>query len=530
MRKKVDLNAPRQTNTNIKQHHNNRPNITANNQMALENNSQTPPADNSLDNIKNLGNLGKQKVIEEGLKSAGVPASIASWASKQKRVQAAADNHMPKGIVKFAMKSTMTLSIVLMMAAPIVLLMLFVVLFGASESSSSSSGAGSGTFTYGQTCEMITVYNTGCDGNAQNCSNAYDGTVTLEDYVAGVVTAEIGPAPNDLEYYKVVAIAARSYVLNHISSSCRVPGNATFQAYMHSGNELIKQAAEETKGLVLVKDGQIVDAEFSSACVVNADENDYWIRYGSKTLGKPNIQKVPKEWDHNESAFKDFLAYWYSMVDKSNTNYETKACPNNHDNGMSQLGALYLTTKENYSSEEVIKYYYGDEIKILKTEMQLPGVNGFINPTKTINCTSPFGMRTHPVTGEMNSFHNGLDIAVDEPIYAAKSGTISSVTKNITIINATESNEESGFGAGNNIVIDHGDGTSTVYMHIKYGSIPDRIYEGATVEQGEKIGHTGSTGRSTGVHLHYGVKVNGQLVDPSDYLNLTNATGTCIHE
>ena len=526
MGKKVDLNAPRETNINVKQHHNIHQNVANNNPTDLENDGQS----SGIDNIKNLGSLGKQKVIEEGLKSAGVPASIANWASKNQRVQNAANIHMPKGIIKFAMTITMTMSIVLIMAAPIIFLMVFVVLFGGSDSESSSSGAGSGTFTYGQTCEMITVYNTGCDGNAQNCSNAYDGTVDLETYVAGVINAEIGPAPNDLEYYKVVAIAARSYVLNHISSSCRVPGNSTFQGYMtYGGDGIIKQAAEETKGLVLVKDEQIIDAEYSSACVVNADETDYWIRYGSKTLGNPKIQKVPKEWDSNESAFKGFLARWYSMINKSDTNYETKPCPNNHDNGMSQLGALYLTTKENYSYDEVINYYYGDEIKILKTERQLPGVNGFINPTKTINCSSPFGMRIHPVDG-VSKFHNGIDITVDEPIYAAKSGTVSSVTKNITIINAQDSNAESGGGAGNNIVIDHGDGTSTVYMHIKYGSIPDSIYEGATVEQGQKIGHTGSTGKSTGVHLHYGVKVNGEYVDPSDYLNLTNATGTCIHE
>ena len=344
MGKKVDLNAPRETNINVKQHHNIHQNVANNNPTDLENDGQS----SGIDNIKNLGSLGKQKVIEEGLKSAGVPASIANWASKNQRVQNAANIHMPKGIIKFAMTITMTMSIVLIMAAPIIFLMVFVVLFGGSDSESSSSGAGSGTFTYGQTCEMITVYNTGCDGNAQNCSNAYDGTVDLETYVAGVINAEIGPAPNDLEYYKVVAIAARSYVLNHISSSCRVPGNSTFQGYMtYGGDGIIKQAAEETKGLVLVKDEQIIDAEYSSACVVNADETDYWIRYGSKTLGNPKIQKVPKEWDSNESAFKGFLARWYSMINKSDTNYETKPCPNNHDNGMSQLGALYLTTKEN---------------------------------------------------------------------------------------------------------------------------------------------------------------------------------------
>jgi len=189
---------------------------------------------------------------------------------------------------------------------------------------------------------------------------------------------------------------------------------------------------------------------------------------------------------------------------------------------MSQIGALYLITGEDYNYEEVIEYYYGEEAEIMSNEMQLGGVEGFVNPTRYINCSSPFGYRIHPVKGTQ-SFHTGLDIAVSggEPIYAAQDGTVRSVVNNVTAINNCN------YGYGNYIIIDHEGGTSTLYAHMKYGTIPSSIYAGAEVSQGEQIGQVGSTGCSTGNHLHYEVLVNGSTVDPADYLDLTNASGTC---
>ena len=68
---------------------------------------------------------------------------------------------------------------------------------------------------------------------------------------------------------------------------------------------------------------------------------------------------------------------------------------------------------------------------------------------------------------------------------------------------------------------------STLYAHIKYGSIPDGIQSGTTVSQGEQIGSVGSTGCSTGNHLHYEVRKNNNQVDPTDYMDLSKASGTC---
>ncbi|MBQ2873515.1 MAG: peptidoglycan DD-metalloendopeptidase family protein [Bacilli bacterium] len=505
MGKKVDLNKPinngNTKNNNHANHHIN--NFTQNS------------SSNTVEK-KNSSNVIKKTAAEAAMRSIGVPKETAKKIANDEKLL---DQATGKGIIK--MPFPLRLFLPILAFIPLIFLMFFVVL--AYDEDDSGNGIG-GSFAYGKTCTTVTVTDSGCDSNAKNCTNKYDGEVELEEYVAGVVAAEVGGA-NNLEYYKVAAITARTYFLSHTSDSCTIEGNTTAQSYKDvddsSNAALIRQAVEETKGLVLIKNEKLSKTNYASACVVNADENYYYVRYGTSSLGKANFQKIPKEWDSDSShAYSGYLKSWYSKVDQNDTDYENKKCPSNHDYGMSQLGALYLITGENYSYDEVLEYYYGAEIK--KNEMQHIGAEGFINPTRRLRCTSAYGYRIHPKK-QIRKFHSGLDIGISggEPIYAAKDGTITYVRKNITAINDCD------YGYGNYITIDHGDGTSTRYAHIKYGTIPDSIVVGANVSQGEQIGQVGSTGCSTGNHLHYEVMVNGSNVDPADYLDLTGASGTC---
>lgn len=116
--------------------------------------------------------------------------------------------------------------------------------------------------------------------------------------------------------------------------------------------------------------------------------------------------------------------------------------------------------------------------------------------------SSEFGYRVHPVTGEFG-IHNGTDIAADEgtPIQAAFNGTV----------------EEVGYTSarGNYIILAHGGETKTVYLHCSEIIAP----EGANVRAGEIIAKVGSTGRSTGPHLHFSIKVNGKYCNPEWLLN-----------
>ena len=115
--------------------------------------------------------------------------------------------------------------------------------------------------------------------------------------------------------------------------------------------------------------------------------------------------------------------------------------------------------------------------------------------------TSTFGYRTSPFTGG-REFHRGLDIAgrVGTPVYAPAAGVV------------RYSGERRALGKS--VSIKHGYGVESIYGHL------DELIakRGQTVARGERIGTMGSTGRSTGPHLHYQVQVNGVPVDPRNYI------------
>jgi len=115
--------------------------------------------------------------------------------------------------------------------------------------------------------------------------------------------------------------------------------------------------------------------------------------------------------------------------------------------------------------------------------------------------TSDFGYRKSPFTGK-RVFHNALDIANQEgtPVIASADGMVTFVGEEMLL--------------GNLIVIDHGYGIVTRYGHLK----AILIKRGQTVKRGDPIGLLGSTGRTTGPHLHYEVQLNGVNVNPKKYI------------
>jgi murein DD-endopeptidase MepM/ murein hydrolase activator NlpD len=125
-------------------------------------------------------------------------------------------------------------------------------------------------------------------------------------------------------------------------------------------------------------------------------------------------------------------------------------------------------------------------------------------PVGNARISSTFGRRTHPVTGELGKMHTGVDFAVGQgtTIYAAEAGTV--------ILSEWYS------GYGNAVIIDHGEGMWTLYGHIRDGGLAVKV--GESVSRGQKIAESGSTGQSTGPHLHFEVRINGSTVDPMPYL------------
>ena len=126
------------------------------------------------------------------------------------------------------------------------------------------------------------------------------------------------------------------------------------------------------------------------------------------------------------------------------------------------------------------------------------GSGSFMWPTpSTTYVSSPFGTRFHPIFHE-NRFHSGIDIAAASgaTIVAADSGTVVSAIYSSSY--------------GNYVVISHGNGNSTLYAHMSSMAVTS----GQAVTKGQTIGYVGSTGWSTGAHLHFEIKIGGQLVDP----------------
>ena len=115
--------------------------------------------------------------------------------------------------------------------------------------------------------------------------------------------------------------------------------------------------------------------------------------------------------------------------------------------------------------------------------------------------TSDFGWRIHPIYGTRR-LHAGTDFGVDEgtPVHAADGGVV------------VEAGWVSGYGY--TVIIDHGNGMSTLYAH----NSEVAVSPGQTVSKGQVVSYSGNTGGSTGPHLHFEVRINGEPTDPMGYL------------
>jgi murein DD-endopeptidase MepM/ murein hydrolase activator NlpD len=129
------------------------------------------------------------------------------------------------------------------------------------------------------------------------------------------------------------------------------------------------------------------------------------------------------------------------------------------------------------------------------------GNGTFIRPVGNVSIASGFGYRTDPITGQQG-LHAGVDFGAScgTPIHAAGAGKVVSAEPND--------------GYGNATVINHGGGLATLYGHQSAFAVS----AGQVVTQGQVIGYVGSTGKSTGCHLHFEVRVNGNPVNPLGYL------------
>ena len=218
--------------------------------------------------------------------------------------------------------------------------------------------------------------------------------------------------------------------------------------------------------------------------------------YGSAAkAGIPSaiVAKLIRTYAHNVDFQRDIR-----RGDKIEVLYESKET---EDGEFAKLGnVLYANltiggrSKPIYrfkSKDGRVDYYHENGKSIKKTLLRTP-VDG-------ARMSSGYGMRRHPILG-YNKMHKGIDFAASTgtPIYAAGDGTLSYVGRK--------------GGYGNYMSIRHNGKISTAYAHLH--RFAKGMRKGKRVKQGQLIGYVGSTGRSTGPHLHYEVLVNGKQVNP----------------
>lgn len=135
--------------------------------------------------------------------------------------------------------------------------------------------------------------------------------------------------------------------------------------------------------------------------------------------------------------------------------------------------------------------------------------------SESCRISSHYGHRTHPIS-KKKRMHHGTDFACQSSVMAAKDGEILKI-----VTGCKRGNHSCGGGYGNHVEILHSDGTVTKYAHMQHPSkcsSSQNLRVGTKVSRGEKLGCIGSTGRSTGPHLHFEYIINQRSVNPLDYM------------
>ena len=226
--------------------------------------------------------------------------------------------------------------------------------------------------------------------------------------------------------------------------------------------------------------------------------------YDQYTAAREDAEEIKAEYETTLSALADKQAEY----EAEKADLEAKIAEANDMIAQleEEINSNYDLYLEVLAQEEALE----SDIQNMIAEMErqeaansITSTGKYIWPLPGYSPGSAYGWRMHPIYHEMR-FHAGEDIGAPSgtPILAADSGMATVIADN-------------GNGYGNYIMINHGGGRVTLYAHMSAFAISN----GATVSQGQVIGYVGSTGNSTGPHLHFEVRVNGATTDPKSYFN-----------
>lgn len=239
--------------------------------------------------------------------------------------------------------------------------------------------------------------------------------------------------------------------------------------------------------------------------ILNSDRDTLEAHKKDKELAEQKKAEIEEQYAQIQTLFHELELQQVDLVKKE---AEKEVLVASYNANLQELDqTLHELEEISEEQEKLLVALAAKKSKLVaeKNRIQNPYSGGKLAmPLKAAyRVTSNFGTRVHPITGKKHT-HTGIDFAVPSgtPIYAAESGVV--------IISQVWSTY------GNCIVIDHGNGLWTLYAHIQNGGL--LVDEGDKVNRGDKIALVGSTGNSTGPHLHFEVRKNEVSVNPGGYL------------
>jgi len=250
--------------------------------------------------------------------------------------------------------------------------------------------------------------------------------------------------------------------------------------------------------LKIIFSSKSVNDFFSKYTVIKkiVDQDKFAIEYLENT--KKDLVSISDDLEESKSIL-DTLKTDYDI---QNNNLESAKLMQQANLAMVEKDNAQLQELENLKQHEAAQLAEEIRLMVMTSNYQGSYTGGRLGlPVANVRITSPFGYRIHPILNT-KMFHSGVDFAdsAGTHIYAAEEGQVIYAGPKGTY--------------GNAVMIDHGAGIVTLYGHCS--SVAVQV--GQIVKRGELVAYMGSTGRSTGPHLHFEVRLNGEFVDPMPYL------------
>ena len=311
--------------------------------------------------------------------------------------------------------------------------------------------------------------------------------------------------------------------------------NLNEQIELHT--QLIEQKTKEVDEAQKVADAQLEKYKVRVRAMEESGRYNYFeVLFGASSIGEflsliDDIGDIMRSDKELEDAYRQSVAdlksvkaeYEQAKAEMESSKTELESLKAQQEKDIAEATAVIASLQGDISSNSSLLSQLSAQEKALNADIQQkvaelnrqqqqqqqPGNTGntgstvgtgnLVWPSYCTYITSRQGPRVHPVTGEFKN-HGGTDIGASygSAIYAADSGTV------------VRSSDGWNGGWGNYVMIDHGNGMQTLYAHMSSRAVS----VGQTVSRGQTIGYVGSTGMSTGPHLHFEMYVNGSRIDP----------------